>query len=317
MAEAEIYCLEKYGKSSNEILTKFEPSLFLKSIDFIGKEPSTNDDRKEYIYKTCDLQIKFVKKIEENNEIIRKNICFYYEKNIKDLNEEQEEELRKEISQLLRGSNTWYKKDGENKNYFISDDGNTIFVFSASNFGVIGNFYMYKDKERINISKEYFQNALRLRALAEAYNTKADDFIETMANSFSRDNLTKMCKVRDEIYEFDFVHYFENPISLNSFFYVRIWEYFVKFLRVKEKHNEMKIQISELVNIIEVREKQKQEESNKKQADKLGTINTRIGWIAILIAIITLFADEIKPHIKTYFNQAKNYLFTHHLFKEK
>lgn len=291
-----LYNNDDFEKKSSIKLNSFKPHLFVKPLDFKGNNNENESILDEYTFETCDLQIIALKKEKSSDKGVN---CFYCNKKIDEINE-------KDISQLLRGSNTWCRKDGEN--CFIGDGGKTLFVFDANKFGVISNE---------GFGKIYFHWALRLRALAEAYNIKADEFIAETKEAYKSGNVDKMCNIRDEIYEFDLMHYFENPISENSFLCIKIWEYFVKFLRVKEKHNEMKTQISELVNIIEVREKQKQakieakekEEQAQKDKERDRSLQIKIAIFGVVMAIITLFSEEIKPPIKTCFNQVKDYLF--------
>lgn len=253
--------------------------IFIKNIDFYFDK---NSNTYTIFNNLC---------IKETEKVNNKKVSFYLKENIENLTEKAQEVLHKEISKLLRGSDTWRRKDGEN--CFVSDDGKTLFVFDANRFGVIGNNLR---------SPLYFKIALQIYALAMAYNIKTDEFINKMEKAYKRNILKEMCEVRDEIYEFNFLYYFENPISLNSFFYVRIWEYFVKFLRVKEKHNEMKTQISELVNIIEMRKKEEQakieakEKEEQAQKDKEREIKfTRIGIAIALISLLATIFSIIMP----------------------
>lgn len=180
-----------------------------------------------------------------------------------------------EISKLLRNSSTLVINE---KNSY--EDKNMKIVFAEKGF-----VFCSKRDDR-NLS-ETFERVLFLFVLAGAYNAYSDISISNVSESFRNKDFDKMIKTRDDIYSFDVRCFFHNPIKMNRHQTFDLWNMISSNYYIKPKYDEMKSQISDLANIIEIKQQKTQEEKNKK-FERLVAI---IGIILAATSLLGFYLD--------------------------
>ncbi len=174
--------------------------------------------------------------------------CFF-----SNINKEVKDE---EISLNLRGTKTL--KISEVNCY---DNTDIKVVFSENGFSFIEKFgNQFIKFERIYISF----------LLAHAYNLYIEKLMIDVSKSYTNNNLKKMIDLRKEIYIFDLNCYFFNPINYKNHQQHTIWNYLNRIYYVDNNHKEMKAQIEDLVNLIEIenKENEKKEREIKKNEEE-------------------------------------------------
>lgn len=159
-----------------------------------------------------------------------------------------------DISINLRGSKTLKIKDS---NCYDNTDIKT--VFSENGFAFIEKFGDQSIKfERIYISF----------LLAHAYNLYSEKLMLEVSKSYTNNNLRKMLELRKEIYIFDLNCFFSNPVNYKYQQQHTIWSYLSRIYSVEQNHKEMKSQIKDLVNLIEIDIKDKEINERLKEKEK-------------------------------------------------
>ena len=179
------------------------------------------------------------------------------------------------ISQILRGSSTLIineKNCFENKNMKI--------VFAERGF-------IFCKKAEDKDMKDTFERVLFMFLLAQAYNKYSESSINKVAETFSNDDYDKMIQIRDGIFSFDVRCFFHNPIKIDRHETFNLWNIIAANYYVKMKYDEMKSQISDLANIIEVKQEKLKEEKNKR-FEKMVAI---IGIILAATSLVSFYQD--------------------------
>lgn len=265
---------EKYIKKQIEIYenTKF----FYKSLNekvkyFIDKEGDI-----EVIYLNFFDEVYFFVEIEEINEDIKT----FTVKKLKDVNKELKMNndyyslyltgdglgLNEErISYLLRGS-----KSLNSTNYNCYDNTDVKVTFSENTFVCINKFNITNETTRKS-QRDKFRRISILYLLAHVYNMYTERLIYDVSNSIENKEITKMLNLRDSIYIFDLKFFFNNPVNYRFHQLYAIWAYLQEIYSVEQNHKEMKSQVEDFVNIIEVRnrESEKQEREYVRAQEEL------------------------------------------------
>lgn len=227
------------------------------------------------VYKKMKLEVRCIEPKYE--EIF--NIYFYDEKISKEL-----------ISQDIRKSKT-----------FVFDDTNTyetdhfIFVVSERGFHLCARSAASQKDEYNEKTIDRFDRFLNLYLLAVAYNIKMDNFLEKGAELYS-DNMHQLDNIMDfneSIHAFDLQYFFENPVKLNRYETYNVWKLIFAKYRVKDKHDEVKMQVLSLTDIlVKNKEKllEKKEKNIRKREDKF---HKHIAVLGIYLAIIPIFIEVL------------------------
>lgn len=180
-----------------------------------------------------------------------------------------------EISKQLRDSSTLQINE---KNSY--EDKNMKIVFAEKGF-------VFCSKRDDRDLTETFERIMFLFVLAGAYNAYSDISISHVSESFRNKDFDKMIKTRDDIYSFDVRCFFHNPIKMNRHQTFDLWNMISSNYYIKPKYDEMKSQISDLANIIEIKQQKIQEEKNKK-FERLISI---IGIILAATSLLGFYLD--------------------------
>ncbi|MCJ8326763.1 MAG: hypothetical protein MJK08_06645 [Campylobacterales bacterium] len=172
--------------------------------------------------------------------------CYILKEN-KDISDE-------DISLKLRNSKTLKIK---NSNCY--DNSDIKVVFSQNGFALIENF----GDQSIKFEKIYISFLL-----AHSYNIYSEALMIEVSKSYSNNNHKRMLELRKEIYIFDLNCFFFNPINYKNQQQHTIWSYLRGLYSVEENHKEMKSQIKDLVNLIEIDIKDKEEQERLKEIEK-------------------------------------------------
>ena len=154
------------------------------------------------------------------------------------INEKDGDEI---ASMAIRNSKTLRPNE---KNSYDNDDIKAI--FDARAFAVLYKFKQDKSK---------FLRLLRLFILGIAYNKKMLEFLESVYIAHKNKDINKMIAVRDNFLAYDLAIYFTNPVKPESHQTYEIWQRISDMLVIKNTHNEIKSQISDLVQVIYNRQK--------------------------------------------------------------
>lgn len=265
----------------------------------VNKEITYYEDSKNGIKYISYFEKVFFEIIEHENK--PKKFDFmgcYISKENKDITED-------DISFKLRGSKT-LKVTLSN----CYDNPDIKVVFSENGFAFVENFGNQSDKfERIYISF----------LLAHAYNLYSEKLMIEVSKSYTNNNHKRMLELRKEIYIFDLNCFFFNPVNYKKQQQHTIWSYLSAIYSVEENHKEMKSQIKDLVNLIEIdlkdketqsilKEKEKEEklykdrkeerdiekEIENKRAFRRTTILTSIGLLIATLSIGSVYADLVE-----------------------
>lgn len=191
-------------------------------------------------------------------------LACYISKGDKDITEE-------DISINLRGSRTL--KATPTNSY---DNPDIKVIFSENGFAFIEKFGDQTIKfERIYISF----------LLAHSYNLYSEELILDVSKAYSNSNHKKMFELRKEIYIFDLNCFFFNPVSYKNQQQHTIWSSLSAIYSVEENHKEMKTQIKDLVNLIEIDE-------NKRSLSRTAILGF-IGLMITALSIGSVYADLV------------------------
>jgi hypothetical protein len=183
------------------------------------------------------------------------------------------------ISQILRNSNTL--EISEKNSY---DNPDIKVVFGENGFVLCS---------KLNIdAEEKFERVILLFLVAMAYNLKVQTLLQDVSLSYKNGSYKEMIKKRDEIYAFDLNCFFANPVKPNRHQVYEIWNVIAKVYDTKNKHDEIKSQVIDLANVIEIQYKEKQEKIEKTKEKRL-SIFLAIIAAASLISVINDFMDLI------------------------
>lgn len=182
-----------------------------------------------------------------------------------------------DISRTLRNSTTLEINENncfENKNMKI--------VFAEKGF-------VFCKKAQEKEMKDTFERVLFLFLLTQAYNKYSEVLINKVSKSFLDNNYDEMIQIRDDIFSFDVRCFFHNPVKIDRHETFNIWNLIASNYHVKLKYKEMKSQISDLANIIEVKQQKIKETKNQK-------FERMIAVLGIILAATSLvgFYQDIK-----------------------
>lgn len=175
-----------------------------------------------------------------------------------------------EISQYLRNSSTL--TIDETNSY---DSKNMKVVFSEN------GFLFSKKRDKYDLT-DTFDRVMFLFSLSIAINTYTEILINEVTQSFIEKDFEKMIKIRDDIYSFDVRCFFNNPIKINRHETFNLWNLISENYHIKLKYDEMKSQISDLANIIEVKQKNLEEIKNKKFEKVVAVVGTILALTSLL-----------------------------------
>lgn len=139
-------------------------------------------------------------------------------------------------SMAIRNSKT-LKANGKNSydNYDIKA------IFDARAFVILYKF---------NQDDSKFYRQVILFILGIAYNKKMLEFLNDVYTSYKNKDINKMVATRDDFLGYDLSVYFTNPVKPQSHQTYEIWGRISDVLAIKNTHNEIKSQISDLVQVI-------------------------------------------------------------------
>lgn len=232
------------------------------------------------VYKKLKLDIKCVEP--EYDEIFK---VYFYDSIIDD-------DL---ISLDIRNSKTF--KFNENNTYRTEY---FIFVVSENGFHLCDKSAANSKDKYSDLTIERFDRFLNLYLLTLAYNIKMENFLEKGAELYTNNtqHINNIMDLRESIHAFDLQYFFENPVKMNRHETYKIWEMIFSKYKVKDKHDEVKMQVLSLTEIL-VKNKEKlleEKENNiRKREDKF---HKNIAILGIYLAIIPIFIeilDNFKP----------------------
>lgn len=179
---------------------------------------------------------------------------------------EKKDITNEEISNELRGTKTL--NINETNCY---DNSDIKVVFSENGFAFISKFEEQKDK---------FERIYVLYLLAHTYNVYTKKTIIDVSNSYNSKELEKMIEVRKEISIFDLNYFFSNPVDYKKQQLYTLWAYLNSIYKVEKNREEMKNQIKDLVDLIEIELKNLAEKKDK----------NRTFWLTVFGLLITMFS---------------------------
>ena len=179
---------------------------------------------------------------------------------------EKKDIVNEEISNELRGTKT-LNIDETN----CYDNSDIKVVFSENGFAFISKFEEQKDK---------FERIYVLYLLAHTYNVYTKKTIIDVSNSYNSKELGKMIEVRKEISIFDLNYFFSNPVDYKKQQLYTLWAYLNSIYKVEKNREEMKNQVKDLVDLIEIELKNVAEKKDK----------NRTFWLTLFGLLITMFS---------------------------
>lgn len=157
-----------------------------------------------------------------------------------------------EISRIFRGSNTFIIN--QNNSY---DSNHLKVVFAENGFCFVAKKY---EEQQDMFEKNYI-----LYLLAQAYNLYTQKLITETSACYKSRNIERMLELRKEIYIFDLNCFFSNPVDYKKQQLHSLWNCLEKIYLVQENHKEMKSQIKDLVNLIELDNKEEEKRKYREE----------------------------------------------------
>ncbi|MDA3078003.1 hypothetical protein OFO07_03565 [Campylobacter sp. JMF_06 NA1] len=171
--------------------------------------------------------------VKNNTEEKTQYTCHYSKQELSDI----------DVSKALRGSKTLKISD---HNSYDSD----IKVV------VCEKGFLWYDKCNFNNTNK-FEKTLLLFLIALAYNKKSNEILRKVSKSYKNNSFNEMINTRNEIYDFDLNCFFSNPVKQDRHQLYDIWSIIEKNYHVNDIHNEIKMQVVELTNLIESKKRYK------------------------------------------------------------
>lgn len=228
---------------------------------------------------------------------------------------EIENQINKEIKEKL-------SKEIRNTGTFMINDQNSY--ETEHTFFVIGDktfiFCSKKRLEETNMSAQQyneqtidkFDRFLLLFLLALAYNARMDAFLKDsldIYNTYKSENTNlsdtiykRIIDFREYVYFFNLKYFFEFPVKQDRHELFKIWELISNTYLVKQKHNEINVQVSDLTKVITFNQNEKrlEEEKNfqKQMQERDKKINTNITIIGFVLAIAPIVIEIVHTIFK-------------------
>ena len=235
--------LEKYKKVDKTNPHKFLFESIMKEILFYTNQ----DESEKYVSFFSEISFKEVEKEKNSSKTNIDLFAYYIELS------DYEKLSDKDKSLLLRDSTTF--KETESNTY---DGSNIKVVFTEKGF-----LYLAKYDNQF----DHFKRVRLLFLLSQAYNLYTEKLINDISYFYSIDNYRKMIDLRKTIYVFDLNCFFFNPVPYKYHQLNILWSYISNIYFINQKHDEMKSQMEDLVNLIELNNKE--EERKDRETGKL------------------------------------------------
>lgn len=275
------FCKDKFEKTNTTDDFSFFHKLLSQNLEiYTNKQDNTFKKDTFWIYKIFDIQILCIKK-EYQTSYIPSTYCSFYKPttNYKAIYTNQNMS-NDDISEALRGSSTL--KINED-NCYDNDDIKVVFYEKGFLFQ---NKY---DKSQ----KSKFEAIVGLFILSLAYREKIEHFLEQTSNAIDN-NHKEIINIKKDIYTFNLKYFFNNPIHYNHQQKYTIWSILFKYYKISEKHQEVKTQIENLVDLLYTEQKEKQEMetiAKEEKRKKIEFIFIILGFIITLASLISTYKD--------------------------
>ncbi|MFQ6341951.1 hypothetical protein [Campylobacter sp. VTCC 70190] len=188
-----------------------------------------------------------------------------------------------EISQNLRGSFTL--KINEHNCY---DNPDAKVIFSEKGFLFQGKIGSYESK---------FQDVLSMFILSLAYREKIEYYLNLTSSIIDGEKYNNIIDIKKDFYCFNLKYFFSNPIHYNYQQKHAIWMIIFEYYSILKKHQEVKIQIENLVDILYIEQKQREEKIEKikeNKRKKIEFIFLLIGFLITLTSLISAYKDAVE-----------------------
>lgn len=266
-------------------------------LQIINQEEYTPAKNKhKFLYDSLYGSIKYLKNIKNQKECINFFDKIYFEIEECDIKPQKSDffacyasskEIKDDvaISQELRNTNT-LKIDNSN----CYDNTDIKVIFSEKGFMFISKFDESSHLER-------FHKVALLYLLAQAYNFYTLQLTSDISTAYSSNNFQKMLDIRKEVYLFDLSCFYTNPVKYQTQQMYTIWKFIENNYNIGQNHYEMKSQMQDLVNVIEIELKdQEQKEKNieSKKQHKTTIILGIMGLIFTALSVISAYSDLVE-----------------------
>ncbi|AJD03969.1 hypothetical protein UPTC4110_1437 [Campylobacter lari CCUG 22395] len=184
------------------------------------------------------------------------------------------------ISQLLRGSST-LKIDKSN----CYDNPDIKVVFSEKGFLLQAKF---------NNCESKFNDTMTMFALSLAYREKMEHYLNLTSSIIDKENYHDVIDIKKDFYIFNLKYFFSNPVHYNYQQKHAIWKIIFQYYNILEQHQELKIQIENLVDILHIEQNQeenKKEKIKENKRKKIEMIFLIIGGFVTLASLVSAYKD--------------------------
>lgn len=196
-----------------------------------------------------------------------------------------------------------YKKDNDDKDIDITDsdiskelrNSKTLTIDDSNSYNTDHLKIVYAERGFAFIAKKFkeqadmFEKNYILYLLAHAYNLYSEKLMKEISDYYEKGNDDEILKVRKEIYIFDLNCFFVNPVYNKNHQIHNLWTYLEKIYKVEQNHNQMKYQVKDLVNLIEMDLK----DNENKRASRRTAILGIIGLMITTLSIGSVYADLV------------------------
>lgn len=190
-------------------------------------------------------------------------------------------------------------KDIRNSNTFVFNENNTyetdyfIFVISEKGFHLCDKSAANQKDKYSDLTIERFDRFLNLYLLTLAYNIKMENFLEKGAELYADNTqqVSNIMNLNESIHAFDLQYFFENPVKMNRHETYKIWEIMSAKYKVKDRHDEVKMQVLSLTEILVKNKEKLLEEKEKNIRKREDKFHKNIAVLGIYLAIIPIFIE--------------------------
>ncbi|HEC1809489.1 TPA: hypothetical protein R1719_001400, partial [Campylobacter lari] len=187
------------------------------------------------------------------------------------------------ISQLLRGSST-LKIDKSN----CYDNPDIKVVFSEKGFLF---------QARFNNCESKFNDTMTMFALSLAYREKMEYYLNLTSSIIDKENYHDVIDIKKDFYVFNLKYFFSNPVHYNYQQKHAIWKIIFQYYNILEQHQELKIQIENLVDILHIEQNQEEDKKEKikeNKRKKIEMIFLIIGGFVTLASLVSAYKDAME-----------------------
>ncbi|EAL0271565.1 hypothetical protein BVH42_05330 [Campylobacter lari] len=134
-------------------------------------------------------------------------------------------------------------------------------------------------------------------ALSLAYREKMEHYLNLTSGIIDKENYHDVIDIKKDFYVFNLKYFFSNPVHYNYQQKHAIWKIIFQYYNILEQHQELKIQIENLVDILHIEQNQEEDKKEKikeNKRKKIEMIFLIIGGFVTLASLVSAYKDAME-----------------------